>query len=412
MRAAAARRGAGGGHRPVRRRRWPPPTGWRCCSSASTSCRCATTTCAATRARRSARSCADRPAQGRADLGRRLRRLGGARCPTTPRGAREREFAELYARPRRAAGARPGALDVGDLVLQRVPAAAREAARARAARGALPPRARRRAAGHELRPGPAAAAARRRARRDHRVRRRRPGDPPLPRRGDQEHPRLPGRVAAGDGRAAGASRCARRAACSPPRGAVVAPIEDRLEKALEPADGATAARSRSGAARPSARRRRPSPPTSSGWSPARTSRPEDVVRARALGARARARPSRSRSRSAPCPYHLSGAAAFFQRAEVRDLLAWLRLLVDPGDAGAVVRALARPPVELRAIDLARVTQIARRRKLDMVAALSRRAGVAADPARGARADRQLPQALPRRRGRARLRRGPTSTCTG
>jgi DNA helicase-2/ATP-dependent DNA helicase PcrA len=70
------------------------------------------------------------------------------------------------------------------------------------------------------------------------------------------------------------------------------------------------------------------------------------------------------------PYHLTGAAAFFQRAEVRDLIAWLRLLIDPGDAGAVVRALARPPVELRAIDLARVTQIARRRKLDMVAALS------------------------------------------
>ena len=69
------------------------------------------------------------------------------------------------------------------------------------------------------------------------------------------------------------------------------------------------------------------------------------------------------------PYRLAGAAAFFQRAEVRDLLAWLRLLADPGDAGAVVRALARPPVELRSIDLARVTQIARRRKLDMVGAL-------------------------------------------
>jgi DNA helicase-2/ATP-dependent DNA helicase PcrA len=69
------------------------------------------------------------------------------------------------------------------------------------------------------------------------------------------------------------------------------------------------------------------------------------------------------------PYRLAGAAAFFQRAEVRDLLAWLRLLVDPADAGAVVRALARPPVELRAIDIARCTQIARRRKLDMVAAL-------------------------------------------
>jgi DNA helicase-2/ATP-dependent DNA helicase PcrA len=70
------------------------------------------------------------------------------------------------------------------------------------------------------------------------------------------------------------------------------------------------------------------------------------------------------------PYRLVGATAFFQRAEVRDVLAWLRLLVDPADAGAVVRALARPPVELRSLDLARCVQIARRRKLDMVAALA------------------------------------------
>ena len=69
------------------------------------------------------------------------------------------------------------------------------------------------------------------------------------------------------------------------------------------------------------------------------------------------------------PYRLAGAAAFFPRAEVRDVLAWLRLLVDPGDAGAVVRALARPPIELRSVDLARCVQIARRRKLDMVGAL-------------------------------------------
>ena len=69
------------------------------------------------------------------------------------------------------------------------------------------------------------------------------------------------------------------------------------------------------------------------------------------------------------PHRLSGAAAFFQRAEVRDVLAWLRLLIDPGDAGAVVRALARAPIGLRSIDLARCIQIARRRKLDMVGAL-------------------------------------------
>ncbi|CAA9513503.1 MAG: ATP-dependent DNA helicase UvrD/PcrA [uncultured Solirubrobacteraceae bacterium] len=70
------------------------------------------------------------------------------------------------------------------------------------------------------------------------------------------------------------------------------------------------------------------------------------------------------------PHALVGAAAFFQRAEVRDLLAWLRALTDPGDAGAVVRTLARAPVELRSIDIARCTQIARRRKLDMVGALA------------------------------------------
>ena len=69
------------------------------------------------------------------------------------------------------------------------------------------------------------------------------------------------------------------------------------------------------------------------------------------------------------PHTLIGGASLFQRPEVRDLLAWLRLLVDPADAGAAVRALARPPIELRAIDLARCTQIARRRRLDMVSAL-------------------------------------------
>jgi DNA helicase-2/ATP-dependent DNA helicase PcrA len=70
------------------------------------------------------------------------------------------------------------------------------------------------------------------------------------------------------------------------------------------------------------------------------------------------------------PHRVVGEAALFQRAEIRDLLAWLRLLADPSDAAAVVRAMARPPVELRSVDIARCTQIARRRKLDMVAALA------------------------------------------
>ncbi len=69
------------------------------------------------------------------------------------------------------------------------------------------------------------------------------------------------------------------------------------------------------------------------------------------------------------PYRLLAAGAFFQRPEVRDVIAWLRLLADPSDAAAAVRALSRPPVELRSVDLARCTTIARRRKLDMVSAL-------------------------------------------
>ncbi len=68
------------------------------------------------------------------------------------------------------------------------------------------------------------------------------------------------------------------------------------------------------------------------------------------------------------PFRFAGDAALFQRPEVRDVLAWLRMLADPSDSAAAVRALTRPPVELRSIDLARCTAIARRRKLDMISA--------------------------------------------
>ena len=70
------------------------------------------------------------------------------------------------------------------------------------------------------------------------------------------------------------------------------------------------------------------------------------------------------------PHRVLGASAFFERIEVRDVLAWLRLLIDPRDAAAVVRALSRPPIELHAVDVARCLQLARRRKLDMVSALA------------------------------------------
>ncbi len=68
------------------------------------------------------------------------------------------------------------------------------------------------------------------------------------------------------------------------------------------------------------------------------------------------------------PHRLLGAGSLFDRAEVRDVLAWMRLLIDPRDAAAASRTLVRAPIELRSIDLARVVAISRRRRLDMVSA--------------------------------------------
>lgn len=63
-----------------------------------------------------------------------------------------------------------------------------------------------------------------------------------------------------------------------------------------------------------------------------------------------------------------GGAALFRQPEVRDTIAWLRALTDPTDTRAVIRALMRPPTELRSLDLAKLNQIAKRRKLDMISA--------------------------------------------
>ena len=68
------------------------------------------------------------------------------------------------------------------------------------------------------------------------------------------------------------------------------------------------------------------------------------------------------------PATVGGGAALFRQPEVRDTIAWLSALTDPNDAPAVTRALTRPPIELRSVDLAKLTVIARRRKLDMVSA--------------------------------------------
>ena len=282
-----------------------PPTGWRCCSSASTSCRCATTTCAATRARCSARS-SRRIDRLKDELvtRRRLRAPGRRRCRERRRArARASASSPRSTPPTTACSPRPGALDFGDLVLhafrllrEKPHVRARLAARYRHvlvdelqdtnfAQGLL------------LRLLVA----------EHgnvtRGRRRRPGDPPLPRRGDEEHPRLP----APSGRGATVVRLERVAAAA---GARMLRRRARRRRADRgPARRrrcAGAARRRRGRvlalrqrARAGAGRRR----RGRAADRARGRRARGRLRARALGARARARRSRValEERAVPVP---------------------------------------------------------------------------------------------------------------
>ena len=69
------------------------------------------------------------------------------------------------------------------------------------------------------------------------------------------------------------------------------------------------------------------------------------------------------------PFRVHNAGRFFDRVEIRDLIAWLRLLLDPSDASAVIRVLSRPPLQLRSVDLARCSQTTRRGKIGMISAL-------------------------------------------
>ncbi len=59
------------------------------------------------------------------------------------------------------------------------------------------------------------------------------------------------------------------------------------------------------------------------------------------------------------PYHLSGGTAFLERAEVKDALAWLRLLANPEDDAAFLRAVQSPKREVGATTLAKLAELAR-----------------------------------------------------
>ncbi|HHW4680285.1 MAG TPA: DNA helicase Rep [Xylella taiwanensis] len=65
------------------------------------------------------------------------------------------------------------------------------------------------------------------------------------------------------------------------------------------------------------------------------------------------------------PYHLTGGTAFLERQEVKDVLSWLRVLVNPDDDAAFLRAVQSPKREVGASSLAKLAELAVAKQMPM-----------------------------------------------
>ncbi len=68
------------------------------------------------------------------------------------------------------------------------------------------------------------------------------------------------------------------------------------------------------------------------------------------------------------PYHLTGGQAFFERAEVKDLLAYLRLVANGDDDAAFLRAVVAPKREVGATTLEKLGELAGHAHLSLLRA--------------------------------------------
>jgi ATP-dependent DNA helicase Rep len=81
-----------------------------------------------------------------------------------------------------------------------------------------------------------------------------------------------------------------------------------------------------------------------------------------------ARPLEKALRLGRVPYHLSGALSFLDRAEVKDVLCYLRLLTNPTDDAAFLRVVNVPRREIGATTLEKLGQMAQTRNASMLEA--------------------------------------------
>ncbi|HWS40814.1 MAG TPA: 3'-5' exonuclease, partial [Arenimonas sp.] len=58
------------------------------------------------------------------------------------------------------------------------------------------------------------------------------------------------------------------------------------------------------------------------------------------------------------PYHITGGTAFLERGEVKDILAWLRVIANPDDDAAFLRAITSPKREVGSTSLEKLAQLA------------------------------------------------------
>jgi len=85
------------------------------------------------------------------------------------------------------------------------------------------------------------------------------------------------------------------------------------------------------------------------------------------------------------PYHLSGGTAFLDRGEVKDALAWLRLLANPDDDAAFLRAVGSPNRGVGAGTLAKLGELAAHAHLPLARAAESIALIKQLPPRAANA---------------------------
>lgn len=75
------------------------------------------------------------------------------------------------------------------------------------------------------------------------------------------------------------------------------------------------------------------------------------------------------------PYHLHGSIAFFDREEVKDLLAWMRICVNPADVESFKRACGSVAIRMGKATVGRVIEFADAQKIPVLEAAARAAEI-------------------------------------